>query len=256
MERRMKNVGKAKPKKMSQGKQQPKPKPKMRMAKRYARGNAQIGRIRLEGHDKPHSFSFHFHPASANVTVGGSGAYIAGQGIMTGPGASALDATFAIVSSMNDLSSISDLQELFDVYRIRSVQYNIIPLGTVQPTSPSLQAATTVSVRPQGLITVIDQDDATPLSTLGQALQYESFKYTRSTIVHKRRFSPRVGREIFDGVTAAYEEPDKPVWVDCAEPQTPHYGLKLWVDTAGATANCQNQWRIFGRMDIDFKRVR
>lgn len=214
------------------------------------------GRSGLEDDTKIYSYEFHFHPASANVTVGGSAAYIAGQGIFTGPGASALDATATIVTSMNDLPSVSDLVELYDVFRIPEVEYRIVPLGTMQPTSPSLQAATTVSVRPQFMQSVIDTDDATPLSTIGQALAYQSYRVARPNEMQVRKYSPRVARQIFDGVTAAFEEPEKPVWVDCAEPQTPHYGLKLWVDTAGSGANCQNQWRIWGRMKIEFKRVR
>jgi hypothetical protein len=234
---------------------------RQKIPKRRARTARSLSRftrgLETSGEDrKIYSYEFHFFPNSNNVTVAGSGSYIAGQGIFIGPGASALDASAAIVTAFDDLPSVSDLQELYDVFRITEVEYQIVPLATVQPNSASLSAASTVTVRPQFMQTVIDLDDATPLSTVGQALQYQTYRFARPTEVTKRRYCPRIAREVFDGVTPSFEEPDGPVWIDVAQTSTPHYGLKLWVDTAGASANCQNEWRIWGRMKIDFKRVR
>lgn len=201
------------------------------------------------------TFNLHFIPASANVTVSGSMTYSSGQGKLTGPGGSAVDGSAAVTTSFDDLPNRSEYSALFDAFRIEHVKYRIIPNGDVQPNADDLGGATTVVASPQALETGIDLDDATPPSTIGEILQYETYKYTRPSDVCTLQYVPRVAREIFDGVTASFEEPEGSVWVDCAQQTTPHYGFKVWVTSHGASANVQNQWIIRGEMRISFKRT-
>jgi hypothetical protein len=200
------------------------------------------------------SYRFWFEPSSANVTTGGSGTF--SNGYLIGPGNSAVDAAFSIVTSFDDLSSRAEYAAVFDKFRIRKVEYHFIPVGDVQPNGDDLGAATTVVAKPQLLEACIDLDDNTAPTTIGELLENETYRFTRPSQTMVVKYSPRVAREVFDGVTASFEEPRGPVWVDCAQQTTPHYGMKLWVNTNGATSNIQNMWLIRGRMDIDFARTK
>jgi hypothetical protein len=206
--------------------------------------------------ERVHTYDLWFHPASANVTVAGSASYSASFGDIVGPGASAVDASFAVVSSLNDLAAASEFSAMYDSYRIEHLDYELVPLCDVQPNSDDTSAATSMVAKPEFLETVIDLDDSTAPTTHSEMLQYESFRYWRPSEKGRVSFSPRVAREVFDGVTASFEEPDGPVWIDCAQPTTPHYGFKAFVGTQGSSSNVQNIWRIWGKMRISFKRVR
>lgn len=219
---------------------------------------ARLPRFQIEGRDdnRVYTYDLWFHPASASVTVFGSMSYVsAAQGILAGPGASALDGGASIVTTLNDLANQTDYTNLYDAFKINYVEYHIMPLGSVQPHSTGLQAASTVVARPQFLLSYIDLDDSTTPITIGEMLSSQSFMFSKPDSPHVRKYVPRVAMEVFDGATASYSEPTGPVWIDSAQPQTEHYALKLWVDTAGASANIQNEWRIFGHMNVSFKRT-
>jgi hypothetical protein len=167
-----------------------------------------------------------------------------------------VDASAAITTSLNDLTNQAEYQALYDSYRINKVEYHWVPYGDCQPNADKLTTAQAMSVKPQMLLSIIDLDDSTAPATIGELLEYETFRFARPSDVHVVRYVPKVAREIFDGVTASYEEPEGPVFIDCAQPTTPHYGHKVWVSTHGASANIQNIWRIFGKMSVTFKRAR
>jgi hypothetical protein len=208
-----------------------------------------------KGEDVVRTYNLSFIPVSANVTLAGSAAYNSGNGRLTGPGASAVDASAGITISLNDLSNQSEFTALYDAFRIDEVELSFHPVGNVQPIADDAAGSSLTTAFPEALETAIDLDDTTAPTTIGEMLQYETYKYNLATSVAKVAWVPRVAREIFDGVTPSFEEPEGPVWVDCAQGTTPHYGCKVWMGTSGSSSNLQNAWIIRGKMRISFKRT-
>ena len=228
------------------------------LAKRVSRSRdpafgGKRGRKGKENHEV--TYDLWFHPTTANVTLSAGATYFAAAGLLSGPGATLVDGAVSVVTSLDDLSNRAEYAALYDAFRINKVEYHYEPVGDVQPNADDLNAATTVVAAPEFLESVIDLDDANLPTTTGEMLEYESYHYTRPSASHVIRYVPKVSYEVFDGVTASFSEADKPIFIDCAQQTTPHYGHKLFIESFGTTSNVQNQWRVWGRMNITFKRT-
>lgn len=200
-----------------------------------------------------------YSPNTTNFIVSGSGTYsvTGGLGYFVGPGASALDAAFALQFSLNDLAQTSQWSVLYDAYRIKRVLVRMYPDGTVAPQCSSLGAASTATAKIENLHTVIDYDDQNTLSSLAAAMEYESFAITRACDPLEIEFGPRVAETVFrTGVTSGYAQPKSAVWLDMATTDVPHYGLKGYVVSTGAAQNIQNVWTVYVTAEIEFKQVK
>lgn len=195
--------------------------------------------------------------STANVIISGSTTYGASNGQLVGPGATATDASFALQFSLSDLPQASSFATIFDAYRIDKVELRFIPDADELPSASSLGAASTAVAKGEFLNTAIDFDDSTAPSSLAQILEYETFMVSPPYREQKVVLKPRVAREIFDGViTTAYEQPESEIWLDIAQTGIPHYGVKGYIQSAGASANIQNVWRLYATYHVSCKQVR
>jgi len=136
--------------------------------------------------------------------------------IQASPLSSNAVATFAAFNyQVSSLDQITSLQALFDQYRIVFVEVWLtprvpMPLGNASPMQ---------------LMTVIDYDDSTALTTLGQALDYENVQIASGFDGQYRKFRPHVAISAYSGAFGAFANEESP-WIDAVSSTVQHYGLK------------------------------
>lgn len=117
----------------------------------------------------------------------------------------------------SSLDQISALTSVFDQYKIERIEVWIIPrISTVA----SNAGANT------GLFhTVIDFDDATALTTLGQALDYTNCTMSSGSDGHYRTWVPHAAVASYSGAFTSYANVEAP-WIDAVSTSVQHYGIK------------------------------
>lgn len=133
----------------------------------------------------------------------------------------------ALSFSLSQVPGSTEFTTLFDQYMIKGVRVNFQPLLT-EGIASSLSGSTNVWGFPK-MSTVIDYDDTTVPATEDVLLQYGSLKQTGSFKEHTRYFKPKVRIASFDSgaaVTANVVKGNQ--WIDVANPNVPHYGLKVF----------------------------
>lgn len=130
--------------------------------------------------------------------------------------------------------SSSEFSKLFDQWRIVGVDMEVFFSGNSQSI---VTAGTTLPL----LWYVDDYDDAnnTPLSLIQQYPRVKIANMGESGgYVIRHRMTPRPSLIIPDGAGGFGAAPqlDGPTWIDTVTPGTPHYGLKLCLDTYGRTS--------------------
>jgi hypothetical protein len=130
--------------------------------------------------------------------------------------------TGALVFALSDIQTPTDLTSCFDQYRIVQVRVEFLPL------SANFGASTTTTTLPY-LMTAIDTDDGTPVSTA--TLQQNDTLETISNQTYSQRvLTPRAALGAYTGLTfTASVQTDPLDWIDSAS-DAQYYGLK-WATT-------------------------
>lgn len=129
---------------------------------------------------------------------------------------------------LNDLPNISEYASLFDQFKITGIKFRVVPR-----TSMTTQGVVTGTVSTVGygqVVTAIDFDDAVNPSSKDELLEFGSAKYTASSKIHQRYFSPKVLNAVWVNVVSTGYAPAKAPWIDLQNTNLPHYGIKLWID--------------------------
>jgi hypothetical protein len=150
--------------------------------------------------------------------------------------------TFAgLKFKLSDLAEVSSFLTLFDQYRIPLVEVWV---------NPSQAIAT--SDKGAHLVSVIDLDDASALTSIAQATDYESACMTTVAQGHYRSFVPHVAVAAYSGAFTSFANEAAP-WIDAASSGVEHYGLKLACDTtSGGSQNILG----FARYHVEFRKNR
>lgn len=143
--------------------------------------------------------------------------------------------TFGFGFKLSDLPSYSEIQNMYDVYKIVGVALRIFPLFSDSST------ATTGSVQGMGTVihSVIDLDDgaAPTASEAGvSALREYGNSYKCHNMLMTKKWSryvrPRTIGLLVDNAGANVQaQSNKAGWVDCAQPNIMHYGIKCIIET-------------------------
>jgi hypothetical protein len=151
--------------------------------------------------------------------------------------------TFGATSfSVNSLDQISQLGAVWDQYKIEEIEVWLF--------SNTMGASTGAQ---QGLVySVLDYDDASNLSTIGQAEDYTNVVTMIPTDSIYRRFRPHVAVAAYSGTFTSFSNVEAP-WIDFASPNVQHYGLKL---AATATAAAVSFYTLQVRYHLAFRNVR
>jgi len=138
--------------------------------------------------------------------------------------------------ALSSVSGSTEFTNLYDSYRMDMVEV-IWELDFLQTGATANQCYPTIIAWP-------DYDDATAPSTLAAATeiaQSERFQMSPLHVQFKRSIKPKVALELYDGAAPAAAGSSRAgVWVDCATPGIPHYGVKYWIKNYNSTtvANC------------------
>lgn len=122
--------------------------------------------------------------------------------------------TFAFTAGT--VANMPAFAQIYDQYSIRKVVLKFIPKF-------NLMASTVSSL--VNFTSVIDYDDNNPLGSPQDAWQYQSVKMTRGTQIHTRVLKPSANA-VFDAVGGGLAPKTSP-WLDLANINVPHYGVKL-----------------------------
>lgn len=145
---------------------------------------------------------------------------------------------------------------LYDVYSIKLIEFTIRPRYAIE-TNPNASSMGTVAQRYlSNYIVVVDHDDANLPTNYNALREYNTAReyYDNPAKVKKIVFKPAVAQIIYNnGITTANSERFSP-WIDCANPNVPHYGVKMALPV-NSTANFLTM-DISVRYLIEFKHVR
>lgn len=117
-----------------------------------------------------------------------------------------------------------DLTALFDMYRIDAVEITIMVNG-----DPNTFTASGALPR---FYICNDYDDAGSLGTLAQVQQQQGVKMFQPGAIERSYthwIRPKLLTQTYrTALTTGYAPAQKSVWVDCAQDNIPHYGVKIW----------------------------
>lgn len=150
----------------------------------------------------------------------------------------------ALEFKFDDIPNKTEFTNLFDQYRINGILVRFIPNFTGSDINPSTTAQSVPNIW-----TIIDHDDAATPANLNEMMQYPNCKMTRGQNVHKRYFRPSCLVDVA-GITTGVKFKQ---WLNMANTNIPHYGLKYHVDQTQAEIGT---WRVFVTYFFSCKGVR
>lgn len=122
----------------------------------------------------------------------------------------------ALKFQLNQLPNYTEFTALFDVYRVSAIKIKFVPdygTGSLNPL--------TTNVLFGCFHTAIDRNDDTPVGSLDELLQYDTYKQTRLTSYHSRYFKP---------MTKITDASFKKKWYDTSDDDEAYYGIKYVAD--------------------------
>lgn len=147
---------------------------------------------------------------------------------------SAVNQNLAYQFRLSNLPNYTELTNLYDQYKIKSINFSIVPQVTSADANPNATAALCPSVT-----SVLDFSDSTALANLNDYLQYSTYKRTAPLKTHKRFFYPKQLVYAYDAVTATQNLADvQNKWIRSESPDIQHLGIKVYIPAAvNATFN-------------------
>lgn len=133
--------------------------------------------------------------------------------------------------SLNQLPNYSEFTNLFDKYRIHAIKLTFYPRYSGNDLNP---VVTPYPIIPK-IYSIIDYDDSNNLGSINEALEHPHCKIRLMTKQFSIYLKPRVLSEVYrSAISTSYSS--KKCYVDMAQPDTPHYGVKMILDSTGSTA--------------------
>lgn len=124
----------------------------------------------------------------------------------------------AYAIQLNQFLNYTSYAGIFDRYCIHEVRFEFIPSGK--------QLITNSAVVVPRFYTAVDFDDASTPSSIADVMKYDTMVGVPFTAGLVRHFVPRVALQVYNGVTPGYKEGDAHSWLDMANPDLPHYGIR------------------------------
>lgn len=140
----------------------------------------------------------------------------------------------------------SEFQNLFDSYKIH---YNKIKVMFTNNNSSINSPSTAL---PE-FVAITDNDDSVPMADIFATLQYQNVQIKQLGQPNdplKRTVYPKPLVQTYrSAITTGYSNPEKPIWIDMAMSDVPHYGLKLYFNNASNQTTADTK---LGKIDIWF----
>lgn len=130
---------------------------------------------------------------------------------------------------LTDLNNYTEFTNLYDQYKIVSVRLEFQSPFTNNP-------MTNAGVVIPEMYTAIDRNDITAPAFRQDILEYETQRHSPLTRRHTRYFKVNCNTLLFDSNNVDTKGTKFGQWIDTADDQVPHFGLKYWID-GGAGAD-------------------
>jgi hypothetical protein len=188
-----------------------------------------------------------FNTQSGLSNVGGSG------GVAQLIQNSATAVYVAIGFRLDDLGQASTFSALFDQYKIDKVH---LRFTTRNPAVAVFNVASPNGGVPLGYCTA-DRDDATAPTSIDQVRQYDLCKGFTGTSSFDIEMEVRPTQALYAaGAFSGYNTMDVEPWIDVANTDVPHYGVKLAIGALTATVTSSWCWDIEAHYYVSFRNPR
>jgi len=156
-------------------------------------------------------------------------------------------AGFSSSFQLSDLDAYTEFTNLFDQYRIHMIRMRF------RPRFNFAAVVSTTDIMPR-LYTVIDYNDANPITGVAQLRQYQTLKETNFDADHVRCFKPKVAVAAYSAAFTSYMSVTGG-WIDTGSPAVQHYGLKGLVEAGHAGQVNLQVWSIETEYFLEFRQV-
>lgn len=148
----------------------------------------------------------------------------------------------------------ADWKLISDAYRLLKVRMKFIPKVNVQ-TLTTKSVATTSQI--PYIILVKDYDDSTSPTSIGELLQYNDPIIPSMFEPFEIELKPRVAGAVYaGGVTSGYSQQPGTTWLDIANDDISHYGVKWGTGSTGASQTTFQEWYVFVTGWFEFRQPR
>lgn len=161
---------------------------------------------------------------------------------------------FALSFSLSALPNVSEFVNLFDAYMIDKVVVQIKMINNPdQPWAPQTTSNSSSNIYPTIWYTP-DYDDSNNV-TLAQIKEFER---VRHKVLYPNRMinivvRPKPVSQVYrTAITTGYQVNKKSMWLDLAQTDIPHYGLKTVIDFEGTTAQGLDINRYYFKVNTKF----
>lgn len=168
------------------------------------------------------------------------------------------NATVVVSTSFQlaDIAQNSTFSALFDQYRLEEVHLRIRPRSTFI----SLAGIASPNQESPRIYCVVDRDDASTLSNISSALEYDNVVEVFGGQALDVILEPSATGALYStGAFSGYEirhGGKKAPWIDLANPNVPHYGVKLAITPLQATSTYAWLWDVEAWYKLSFRSVR
>lgn len=164
------------------------------------------------------------------------------------------DAFGSFEFQLDQFSGYADLAAVFDAYRLTKVSVEFFPRSNTHNLAITA-TATTQNCPP--IVTVIDYDDSNTPSSMTELEQFTTYKVHESFRPFKVTFRPRPALALYaGGVTPGYAQASPDTWIDCANDDVAHYGLKWGVFNGSASQTSFQAWKVVVTGWFEFRQPR
>lgn len=115
-------------------------------------------------------------------------------------------------------------QGLFDVYKLRKVVFEMIPVSTNNPTN---NEGLTPQIFAPKIIYAKDYDDDSTPSSIENLLNRKGSYLTNFNSKKRLTLNPATAVPTYDGSLSYGYKQDRNSWLDCNDPNVKYYGIKM-----------------------------
>lgn len=161
--------------------------------------------------------------------------------------------SFSLYHIIEDLPSFGEYSAMFDMYKIRKVKVQFIPLCNSVSTGDASSAIDTGAFIHHN----IDYDDgvyyAASVAGVAEMQQDKGYKMRQGFRTISKTYAPKLKMDIY-AISGAVESGVGNTWLDCANFKVPHFGSKYIVEVFNSTVTAQAfRFKMLCSYYVDFK---
>jgi len=150
--------------------------------------------------------------------------------------------------TFGQIANTSSFNAIFDQYKIRYVKLEL------KPTANAIGLYTASSNSFPALCLVIDYDNASNLSGVNAAQDYDNCMFVEAHESAIREIEPRTAVAGYSSSFTSFTNVGN-MWVDCASSSQIHYGFKWYLPACTAAQTNLPSWNVYAEIIFDFRSV-